>query len=161
MELVEASEDDIDALAERWRTLAEGMEEHSELNALDPDLSDETVEDGFREHLDDEATTDYHVVHDGESIGFITLREGRHPSRRRSRYLRIVNLAIDEKKRDQGHGTAVVERVKALARDRGCHLLKVSCEWENEGARRFYRDTGFQPKQVDYAQPLESDSSHD
>ena len=66
-----------------------------------------------------------------------------------------MNIAIDEDDRSQGHGTAVVERVKELALEWGCDHLKVSCEWQNEGARRFYRNTDFQPKQVDYAQPLE------
>ena len=155
MELVEATADDLDALVDRWYALAAAMEPHDELNELVYDDVDDVPEDGFRNHLDADDVTDYLVVHDGETIGFVTLREGTHPSRKYSRYLRIVNLAIDEAHRNQGHGAAVVERVKDLARDRGCDHLKVSCEWENEDARRFYRDTGFREKQVDFAQPLE------
>lgn len=155
MELVEATADDLEALADRWYDLAEAMAEHSELNELDADATAETAEDGFRAHLEDEDVTDCLVVHDGETIGFVTLCEGRHPSRRYSTSLRIVNLAIDEGYRSRGHGASVLERVKAVARERGCDHLKVSCEWENEGARRFYRNADFRPKQVDYAQPLE------
>ena len=155
MELVEATAADLDALANRWYTLAKAMEAYSELNALDADAIDGAIEEGFHAHLEDEDVTDYLIVHDSETIGFVTLRKGRHPSRQYSQYLRIVNLAIDEEYRSRGHGTAVVEHVKELARDRGCDHLKVSCEWHNDGARRFYRDTNFQPKQVDYAQPLE------
>ncbi|WP_293029491.1 GNAT family N-acetyltransferase [Natronococcus sp.] len=155
MKLVEATADDLEALADRWFDLVEAMAEHSELNELDADATAETAKDGFRAHLDDEDVTDYLVVHDGETIGFVTLREGRHPSRQYSQYLRIVNLAIDDDCRNRGHGAAVLERVKEMARERGCDHLKVSCEWENEGARRFYRDMDFQPKQVDYTQPLE------
>lgn len=66
-----------------------------------------------------------------------------------------MNIAVDDEFRSQGHGTAVLERVKELARERGCDHLKIACEWQNEGARRFYRDADFQPKQVDYAQPLD------
>lgn len=155
MELVEATENDLDALVDRWYGLAKKMEQYSELNELVYADASEVPEDGFRTHLDDETTTDYLVVHGGETIGFVTLREGRHPSRQYSKYLRIVNIAIDEDERNQGYGTAVIERVTELARERGCDHLKVSCEWQNEGARRLYRKTGFQPKQVDYAQPLE------
>ncbi|MFU8870190.1 GNAT family N-acetyltransferase [Natronococcus sp.] len=155
MELVEATADDLEALVDRWYDLAETMAEHSELNELDTDVIEGAAEDGFRAHLEDEDVTDYLVVYDGETIGFVTLREGRHPSRQYSHFLRIVNLAIDEDHRSRGHGAAVLECVKELARERGCDHLKVSCEWENEGARRFYRDADFQPKQVDYAQPLE------
>ncbi|ELZ86726.1 GCN5-like N-acetyltransferase [Haloferax elongans ATCC BAA-1513] len=154
MELVEATASDLDALVERWYSLAKAMEAHDELNALVADVT-ENADSGFRAHLDDEAVTDYLVVHEGETIGFVTLREGNHPSRQYSQYLRIVNLAVDEAYRDRGHGTEIVERVKDIARDRGCDHLKVSCEWQNGGARRFYRDTGFRPKQVDFAQPLE------
>lgn len=155
MELVEATAADLEALVDRWYDLAKAMEEHSELNELAYAEVSEVGEDGFRAHLEDEVITDYLIVHDGETIGFLTLREGHHPSRQYSQYLRIVNIAIDDDYRNQGHGTAVVERVKELARERDCDHLKVSCEWENEAARRFYRSTDFQPKQVDYAQPLE------
>ena len=65
-----------------------------------------------------------------------------------------MDLYIDENRRNSGHGTAVVERVKSIAREKGCDHLKVSCEWENEDARQFYREADFQPKQVEYAQPL-------
>lgn len=155
MELVEATAEDLDALTSRWYDLASEMEAYDELNALVYADADEVSADGFRAHLDDEDVTDYLVVHGDETVGFATLREGRHPSRRYSRYLRIVNLAIDEDHRNRGHGTEVVERVKEMARERGCDHLKVSCEWHNDDARRFYRDADFRPKQVDYAQPLE------
>ena len=155
MELVEATTDDLDALVDRWYDLAKAMEDYSKLNHLVYADVEEVSDDGFRARLDDENIIDYLIDHNGETIGFVTLREGYHPSRKYSQYLRIVDLAIDKAHRNQGYGTEVVERVQELARERGCNHLKVSCEWKNEDARRFYRDTGFQPKQVDYAQPLE------
>ncbi|SFL01212.1 Acetyltransferase (GNAT) family protein [Halogranum rubrum] len=155
MELVEATAEDIDALVQRWYSLARTMEAYDELNELVYTDADEVSGDGFRAHLDDDKITDYLVVDENDTIGFVTLREGHHPSRTYAHYLRLVNLALDEEHRNRGHGTDVVERVKELARSRGCDHLKVSCEWQNEDARRFYRDTGFRPKQVDFAQPLE------
>ncbi len=155
MELVEATEDDLDALVARWYALATSMEEYSEVNELVYADVAEVPEDEFRAHLDEEAITDYLIVDEGKSIGFLTLREGHHLSRQYSQYLRIVNIAIDDGYRGQGYGTAVIERVKELAQQRGCDHLKVACEWQNEDARRFYREVNFQPKQVDYVQPLE------
>ncbi|QIO23553.1 N-acetyltransferase [Haloarcula sp. JP-L23] len=154
MELVEATVDDLDALADRWYSLAKSMESYDELNQLVYTDADDVPKEGFRNHLDAEEITDYLVVHENETIGYVILREGHHPSRQYSHYLRIVDLHIDEDRRNSGHGTAVVDRVKEIARDRGCDHLKVSCEWENEDARRFYRGTDFRPKQVEYAQPL-------
>ncbi|MFB6307934.1 MAG: GNAT family N-acetyltransferase [Haloarculaceae archaeon] len=154
MELVAATADDLDALVERWSSLAKSMEENDELNALGADATD-VSEDGFRALLDEDAVTIYLIVHADETIGYVTLREGSHPSRTYSQPLRIVDLVIDEGHRNQGHGTDVVERVKALAQKRGCDHLTVACDWHNEGARRFYRDAGFRPKQVEYALPVE------
>ncbi|WP_049996199.1 GNAT family N-acetyltransferase [Halococcus sediminicola] len=154
MKLIEATAEDLDAIVDRWYSLAKSMEAYSELNELSYADVDEVSDDGFRAHLDDEEVTDYLIVHETESIGFLTLREGYHSSREYSHYLRIVNLAIDEDRRNRGHGSEVVDLVKEIARDRGCDHLKVSCEWHNKDARRFYHDTDFRPKQVDYAQSL-------
>lgn len=155
MELVEATADDLDALVARWYSLASSMESYDILNELASTAVSDIAEEGFRAHLDDEQLSDYLIVHEDETIGFMTLREGHHPSRQYSHYFRIVNIAIDEDYRNRGHGTGVIERVKQMARNRGCDHIKVACEWNNEDARRFYRDAGFRPKQVDYAQPLE------
>lgn len=155
MELVEATAENLDALVERWYTLASSMEEYDKLNELTYADVNDVAGDGFRTLLDDDAVTIFLIVHEDETIGYVTLREGHHSSRKYSQYLRIVDLAIDEGHRNQGHGTEVVDRVKELAQESGCDHLKVSCEWHNEDARRFYRDTGFRPKQVDYALPLE------
>ncbi|WP_121823004.1 GNAT family N-acetyltransferase [Halostella salina] len=155
MDLVEATAEDLDALVDRWHSLAESVESLDELNELVDTDTAAVVENGFREHLDDEAVTVYLVVHDDETIGYVTLREGHHPTRQYSHYLRIVDLYVDDGRRNRGHGTAVIERVKAMARERGCDHLKVACEWRNDDARRFYREADFRPKQVEYAQPLE------
>ncbi|WP_254533676.1 GNAT family N-acetyltransferase [Natrinema gelatinilyticum] len=155
MELVEATAENLDALVERWYTLASSMEEYDKLNELTYADVNDVSGDGFRALLDEEAVTIYLIVHEGESIGYVTLREGHHSSRKYSQYLRIVDLIIDEGHRNQGHGAEVVNRVKEVAQDWDCDHLKVSCEWHNEGARRFYRETGLRPKQVDYALSLE------
>ncbi|MFQ3319443.1 MAG: hypothetical protein ACI80F_001508 [Natronomonas sp.] len=96
MELVEATVDNLDALVDRWYDLAKAMEDYSELNELAYADVDEAPNDGFRAHLSDEDITDYLIVHEGGTIGFVTLREGHHSSRQYSQYLHIVNLAIDE-----------------------------------------------------------------
>ena len=155
MELEEATEDDIDALIDRWYSLATSMERYDELNQLVYSDVDEVPGDGFQTHLDAEDITDYLIVHENDTIGYVILREGHHPSRRYSDYLRIVDLYIDEGWRDRGYGKAVVERVTEIARDQGYDHLKVSCEWDNEDARRFYRETDFRPKQVEYVQSLQ------
>ena len=155
MELVEADEDDLDALVERWYELATAMESYSALNEVTYSDAAAVPDDGFRAHLDDPAITDYLVVVDAETVGFVTLETGSRPSRERGRYLDVVNLEIDPEHRNEGYGTAVLERVETMAREADRDYLTVSCEWKNDGARRFYRDAGFEPKQVTYARSLE------
>ncbi|TKX55269.1 GNAT family N-acetyltransferase [Halorubrum sp. SP3] len=155
MELVEATENDLGALVDRWFGLATAMEPYSELNEIVYEDATDVPDDGFRAHLEEPSITDYLVVVNGETVGFVTLETGSRPSRKRSRYLSIVNVEIDAEHRNRGYGTAVVERVEAMARDEDRDYLTVSCEWHNDGARRFYRDAGFEPKQVTYARPLE------
>lgn len=151
MELVEATPDDVDALVEHWYTLARAMEQYDELNELVSDSIEDVSTDGFHAHFGDDTITDYLVVVDGDDVGFVTLSEEPHPSRTHARALRVVNLGLDERHQRQGHGTAIIERIREIARERDCDHLVVSCEWENEGARRFYREVGLRPKQVEYA----------
>lgn len=155
MRLVEATAADLDTLVELWYDLAVEMEAYDELNDLVYTEPDEVPDDWFRDNLDSETNTDYLVVHDSETIGFCSLAENDHPSRHDSQALRIVNLYVEADARGRGHGTAVVERVREMARERDFDLLEVSCEWDNDGARRFYRDSGFRPKQVDFVQSVE------
>ncbi|ELZ36526.1 GCN5-like N-acetyltransferase [Halorubrum saccharovorum DSM 1137] len=155
MELVEATEADLDALVERWYDLATSMEPYSELNELAFEEATAVPDDWFRAHLDDPSVTDYLVVVDGDAVGFVTVKSGRRPSRKRSRYLKIVNLAVDEEHRNRGYGTEVLDRVAAMARDQDRDYVTVSCERGNDGARRFYRDSGFEPKRVTFVRSLE------
>ncbi|KAB1194449.1 GNAT family N-acetyltransferase [Haloferax sp. MBLA0076] len=155
MQLTEATTDDIDVLIEYWYALASGMEQYSEFNTLSYDSVGDVPEDGFERHFERDDITDYLVEEAGETIGFLTLAEGEHPSREFTRYVRIVNLFVEEGYRNQGYGSAVVSQVKELARANDCDHLKVSCEWHNDGARRFYRETGFEEKQVTFVQQVD------
>ncbi|KAB1198882.1 GNAT family N-acetyltransferase [Haloferax sp. MBLA0078] len=155
MMLTEATEDDIGVLVEYWYDLASETERYSEFNELVYDGVDDVPKAGFETHFDSDDIADYLVEEADESIGFVTLRDGEHPSREYERYKSIVNLFIVEDYRNQGYGGAVVAAVKELAREDGCDHLKVSCEWENHDARRFYEDTDFEEKQVTFVQAIE------
>lgn len=105
MELVEATADHPDALVEHRYSLASAMEEYDDLNeVMDADIEDVSG-DGFRALLDEKAVTVYLVVHEDETIGYVTFRKGHHSSRKYSRYLRIGDSVIDE-----DHGTKVTAR---------------------------------------------------
>ena len=156
MQLVEATEDDVDTIADYWYSLATEMERYSELNTLVYEDASAVPSDGFRRQLADEAFTHLLVQTDAtETVGFVSLREGRHPSREYSRCLQIVDLFVDEDHRNEGYGTETIERVVERARERGCDHVEVSFEVGNEGARRLYDETGFEAKQLVSVHTLE------
>ncbi|WP_459194119.1 GNAT family N-acetyltransferase [Halosimplex sp. J119] len=154
MELVEATADDVARLATYWYALATEMERYDNLNEIAYD-GPEDAESGFEGLLDREDTTVYLLVADGTDVGFLVLREHEHPSRVHSRRVDIVDLFVEPEHRDGGIGAEAVETVVEIARERDADQVTVSCEWHNDGARRFYEDNGFHEKQVTYAVRLE------
>ena len=150
MELVEATRGDLQTLAEYWYALATEMEPYDELNEIGLEGS-ESAKSGFEDLLDGDDTTVYLISADGESVGFTVIRHGKHPSRVHSSYVDIVDLFVAPGQRNEGYGSEAVEAVKRRAAEDGADFVTVSCEWHNEGARRFYEDNGFSEKQVTYA----------
>lgn len=155
MKLTEAKEADLETLVELWYSLAEDMEDYSELNELSYSTVSEVPDEGFGKHLESEDVTDFLLRESGKTVGFVTLRSGQHPSREYSKYLRIVNLFVKEAYRNNGYGTEAIGKVKEIAQENGCDHLKVSFEYHNEGARRFYSDQNFEEKQIESVYTLE------
>ena len=154
MELLEATGDDATLLAEYWFALATAMEPYDELNEVAFD-DPAPVESGVRNWFDDEDTSAYLITVDGNRVGYLLLREGEHPSRTHSTYLDVVDLYVAPDHRNDGHGSDAIDAVERFARDRGVDYVEVSCEWENEDARRFYEDNDFDPKQVTYTRRVD------
>lgn len=153
MDLVEATEEDVDLLADYWYALASGMEEYSDLNELTDDVR-EAAPTGVRQWLESEDLTPFLLEVNGVTVGYVLLESSEHPSRVRSDYLRIVDLFVEADRRNEGIGTETVAAVKELARDWDVDVLEVSCEWHNRGARRFYERHGLEAKQVTFTQPV-------
>ncbi|PSQ24906.1 GNAT family N-acetyltransferase [Halobacteriales archaeon QS_9_67_15] len=154
MELVEATQDDLETLAEYWYALATAMEPYDELNEVALE-GPESAESGFGDLLESDEEMVYLIAADGESVGFTLIRHGEHPSRVHSSNVDIVDLFVASDHRNEGYGSDAVEAVKRRAAEDGADFVTVSCEWHNEGARRFYEDNGFAEKQVTYACQLD------
>ncbi|QPV62757.1 GNAT family N-acetyltransferase [Halosimplex litoreum] len=154
MELVEATRGDTETLAEHWFALATAMEQYDDLNEIAYD-DPEPAEAGFERLLSADDTTVYLLTVGDDERGFLVLRSGEHPSRTHSEYLDIVDLYVEPEHRDEGHGSAALDSVMEVANDRGVDYVEVSCEWANDGARRFYEDSGFEPKQVTYTRRVD------
>lgn len=153
MTIRKATEDDIEELSEMWHSLAEGMEEYSELNEL-KDNAKEDSREGFSKLFEDEDTTIFLMDTEEETVGFMVLQEGEHPSRTHKNYVSIVDLFVKEGYRSQGYGSKMVKKAEEYAEQQDCDYLKVSSEWKNEEARKFYERNDFEEKKVEYTKKL-------
>ncbi|MFW5963998.1 MAG: N-acetyltransferase family protein [Natronomonas sp.] len=137
-----------------WYPLAERMERYSELNALAEDALDAAIE-GFEALLEDENRLVLLLEDEDTEVGFVAVEFGEHPTREKDGYASVTDLYIKEGFRGRGYGTRLLQRVEALAAAEGCAYLDVSAEWENDEARAFYENAGYEEKQVTYAKPLD------
>lgn len=156
MELEKASHGDEKILADMWFELAEQMEKYSRFNEITYETSQE-AEEGFREQINGEEKSNYLIKEKGLTKGFITLKEGEHPSRKYEAYTQIINLYVKEKYRSEGLGTKALDKVKELARENGSDHLKVTSEIRNTEAVDFYKENGFGEKQVTLVQEIEEE----
>lgn len=153
MKIREADNDDIEVLSELWYSLAKGMEEYSELNEL-KSTAKEDSRNGFSKLFEDEDTTIFLMETDDDAIGYMILQEGEHSSRVHENYVSIVDLFVKEGYRSQGYGTEMIGKAEKYAEQQDCDYLKVSSEWENREARKFYERNNFEEKKVEYTKKL-------
>ena len=57
--------------------------------------------------------------------------------------LYLSGLAVEEKHRDRGIGSALMDHIEGLATELDCPRISLICFERNEGAMRFYRRRGF------------------
>jgi ribosomal protein S18 acetylase RimI-like enzyme len=93
----------------------------------------------------DEAGHHLLIAYDAQrAVGFVTGVEVTHPDKGTEMFL--YELAVDEPFRRQGIGRSLVERLAALARERGCYGMWVITDDINRAARATYEGTGGVPQ---------------
>ena len=86
---------------------------------------------------------DHHLLlafDDDEPVGFVTGVELTHPDKGVEMFL--YELAVAEAAQRRGVGTALVEALAELARERGCRGMWVLTDEDNAAARATYRKAG-------------------
>ena len=73
-------------------------------------------------------------------LGFVTGVETTHPDKGTEMFL--YELGVDEPARRRGVGSALVDALLALARERGCYGMWVATEPANDAAIATYRRAG-------------------
>ena len=87
-----------------------------------------------------------------EIVGYIifNIKEKENPSMRYRKQLNIDAICVDEKCRGKGIGTKLLERIKEIAKLKGCTDLYLTVNRENEKAIKVYEKFGFKIKNIAY-----------
>lgn len=140
-----ATRDDIDAIQRLYRQLDR---HHVELlpDVFQPVDGDARAMDVVEAFIQDE-DADYLVAECGhEIVGFLNIRQRSHPPFPMFRprgFAMVENVVVDESRRGQGIGTALLDAVVRWAKDRGLTAIQTTVWASNDGARGFYVERGF------------------
>ncbi|WP_158842581.1 GNAT family N-acetyltransferase [Saccharothrix deserti] len=100
-------------------------------------FDDPPIEDATRAFLADDRHHLFIAYVDGEPAGFVSGVETIHPDKGVEMFL--YELGVDEAYRRRGIGTALIESLIGLARERGCTGVWTGTEKDNTAALATYR----------------------
>ena len=96
--------------------------------------------DAVRRFLADPAHHLFIAYLDGGPVGFVSGVELTHPDKGTEMFL--YELAVDERYRERGIGTALSNALRALAVELGCYDMWVLTDADNDAALGTYRKSG-------------------
>ena len=118
-----------------------------------PDIY-EMVEEMYPQDRFNEAVAQrqLYVAKIGEQVkGYVLLkiREYNWPGVVKRKVMIVDEIAVDERSRNQGIGTAMMEEVRVLAKAFGCTDLQLGVYPQNDAAVAFYQKCGFTIRSID------------
>lgn len=151
MHLEQAKKEDVELIKEMWYKLAKEMESYSKLNKIVYSSPQEVPESEIIDQIENNNDIIYSfIVHEGIKVGFIKIYRGYHESREYSKYIDITDLYVLKEYRNRGYGSIAINKIKRIAKDTGCDIVKVSCEHNNTDVQRLYDKEGFEKKQIEF-----------
>ena len=79
----------------------------------------------------------------------LKIREYNWPGVVKRKVMLVDEIAVDDRCRNQGIGTAMMEEVRVLARAFGCTDLQLGVYPQNDAAVAFYQKCGFTIRSID------------
>jgi len=171
MEIVPGTTEDAATVADLWMSLAEEQTAYG--SRVDPASNRASVREAASRHavsggllvarlegqdVDGEVGTDSDsgAVTDGDVVGFVMFHvEDETRGQRRGV---VENLYVVPDYRNRGIGGQLLARAERRLADRGAEFVSLEAMADNEDARRFYRQQGYDPHRVRLEKPLESDT---
>jgi GNAT superfamily N-acetyltransferase len=70
----------------------------------------------------------------------------------------VENLFVAESYRNESLGGELLGAAEETLADREVEVVALEAMWDNEEARTFYRDRGYEPHRIEFEKPLQSDT---
>ena len=162
MHVTAATAEDVDAVADLWVDLATDQRDHGSTLLASANLT--AVRESIARHVfsgevflaranapaDDEETR-----HD--LLGFVSfsLEHGGYERDRRRGV--VENLYVVPEHRGEGIGSALLDAAERALAESGAETVALEALVDNERARAFYRDHGYDPNRVELTKPISGD----
>jgi len=147
MEITHADSDDLERIVDLWIALADGQ------RAFGSHLLADANRTKIRETVARRIVADRLLVAQSDDItGFVMYRtEAERYEQDRSRGI----LFVEADGRGTGIGSELLRAAEDKLRENGVHSVALEVMVDNEHARQFYRDHGYEPHRLELEKPLE------
>lgn len=156
IEIEPATTADAEEIVDAWISLASDQRRHgSRLRA-------EANRDRVREEIARAIVFDSAFVArvtDGSIVGFVTCELATGSYIEDETRGVISNLFVKDGHRNEGTGTALLDRAEQALQSAGPTVVTIEVLWENHDARRFYKRAGYDPHRVELTKRFESNNN--
>ncbi|MCU4925186.1 GNAT family N-acetyltransferase [Halobacteria archaeon AArc-dxtr1] len=148
---------DLETVADLWVALAREQRTHE--SAVLPDTNRAAMREILASYRLDGGLLVARL--DDEIVGFASLTVEQGTLELAEKRGILSNLYVLPKARNQGIGTQLLRAAEDALRDRGVDVLTLEAMAANEGARRFYRREGYEPRRVKMNRRLDEQAKND
>lgn len=146
MEIVPATTEEVDEVADLWVDLA--REQRAFGSHLRPDENRTTIRDSLARHAIAEGLL-VARTEDGDLAGFIMFSPEAGAFEQDVDRGTVENLYVKPAERDRGIGAALLEAAESRLFAAGVDVVTLEAMAANEGALRFYERHGYRPHRVE------------
>lgn len=145
---------DLERLVDLWLALARGQREHG--SRIDPAASADTIRESLAQHVLAEGVL---VAREADrTVGFVMFGTDESGFERDRPRGVVRNVFVDQDARGEGVGTALMDAAEERLAAAGADEVVLEAMADNDAARAFYRERGYEPHRVQFLKPTESDT---
>lgn len=154
MDVLKPSLSQAEELVEMWLSLAESQQPFESHLLVDENRA--RIRESICNHI---ATGRILVARDDGIRGFVMYTVEVERYEQDIRRGLVENLYVEPAYRNEGVGTALLNRAEQELSDRGVDVVALDVMADNEEGRRFYREQGYQPHRIELEKPVANEEN--